>query len=275
MFLLHIDEAGCPGALPSSISPVQPVFVVAGIVFPQGELARLTPEFLHLKSRFFPALARGRAFLDCVLAEVKGSDIRRDACSSSRRVRRHALGFLDKYVELLEQAGVRILGRAWVKGIGRPFDGRAVYTSSIQSLCQGFQMFLEGQDDRGFVICDSRTSYQNANVSHSIFTQKYQAAGDRYSRVLEMPTFGQSENHVGIQLADLLCSALLFPLAVYGYCQGHVNNIHVRTEYGHLKSLFGVRLLNLQYRYQDSTRVRGGITVSDEIGHRSGVLMFR
>jgi hypothetical protein len=32
-----------------------------------------------------------------------------------------------------------------------------------------------------------------------------------------MPTFGHSENHAGLQLADLVCSALLFPMAMDAY----------------------------------------------------------
>jgi hypothetical protein len=71
-------------------------------------------------------------------------------------------------------------------------------------------------------------------VSHSIFTQKFKAEGDQYPRVLEMPTFGHSNNHVGIQIADLLASALLYPMATCAYCRGHVSNVHVDANAGHL-----------------------------------------
>ena len=60
-------------------------------------------------------------------------------------------------------------------------------------------------------------------------------AGDQYPHVLEMPTYGHSENHVGLQLADVICSALLFPMAVSAYCVGTVTNLHVLPEYGELR----------------------------------------
>jgi hypothetical protein len=91
-----------------------------------------------------------------------------------------------------------------------------------------------------------------------------------------MPTFGNSDNHAGIQVADILCSALLFPIAALSYCLGHVHNLHVHPEYARLKQRYGPRLLQRQFRYQDGTgRWQGGITVSDGIAHRNSVLMFR
>jgi hypothetical protein len=66
-------------------------------------------------------------------------------------------------------------------------------------------------NDRGVVIADSRVPGQNVNVAHSVFTQKYRATGDPYPRILEVPVFGHSNNHVGLQLADVVGSALLAP----------------------------------------------------------------
>ena len=87
--------------------------------------------------------------------------------------------------------------------------------------------------------------------------------------------FGHSVNHVGIQIADLIASALLFPMATYRYCLGHVQNVHVDSNFGHLTQRYGARLGALQYRYRDSGgRMRGGITVDDRVGHQSGGLLF-
>ena len=85
---------------------------------------------------------------------------------------------------------------------------QAVYTSSIQAIYSGFDNFLTEQSDFGFCIADSRSKPKNVNVSHSIFTQEFQLATSFYSRVLELPTFSHSGNHSGLQLCDLLCSAL-------------------------------------------------------------------
>ena len=276
MRICYLDESGCTGMLPSADSPIQPVFVPTGLVIDHSRLLEVTLGFLEIKKRFFPVPgSEVRHYLDLVLLEIKGADIRRQACSASRRRRTHALGFLDRLVDLLEESDARIIGRVWVKGIGVPLGGRALYTSSVQAICGYFQNLLATTGEEGIIIADSRSKPQNAIVSHSVFTQKFAARGDRYRRIAEMPTYGHSENHVGLQLADLLCSALLFPLAAYSYCTGYVSSLHVRPGFVVLKERYGARLKRLQYRYRDSSgKSRGGITVCDGLAQRPGGLLF-
>lgn len=273
MQICYLDETGCTGLLPSAASEIQPVFAPVGVILPQTSLHDVTMEFLAIKSRFFPNLA-SQHYLDAILAEVKGADIRRHAASDSRRKSRHALGFLDKFVSLLETHGARIVGRVLIKGIGTPIAGREVYTSYVQSICSYFQELLSSADESGFLIADSRTKPQNSNLSHSIFTQKFSARGDRYHRIVEMPTYGHSDNHVGLQMADLLCSALIFPLAVASYCAGHVSSVHVRPGFALLRKRYGARLKQLQFLYTEDGRRKGGITVSDNLGRRPSRLLF-
>lgn len=276
MRICYVDEAGCTGMLPVASSPIQPIFIIVGLVVEQKNLQHLTTDFLNLKRRFFPNLLPSTTRnLDWVLKEIKGSELRKHVRGNSRRKRRQSLGFIDKLVDLLEAHGVQIFGRLWVKGIGDPFDGTPIYTSSMQSICETFQCLLASSNHNGFVIADSRNKPMNTNVSHSIFTKKFRAVGDEYPNILEMVTFGHSENHVGIQLCDLVCSSLLFPMATYSYCLGHVSNIHVDQAYAILKARYGSKIKALQYRYQDpSGRWRGGITVSDAISQRSGGHLF-
>ena len=101
MRVCYVDEAGCPGTLPTSTSDIQPVLAVAGLSVPQQGVGSLTTDFLHLKKRFFPALHTGD-FLDLVLPEVKGSDIRRDAARQGRRQWRPALQFLGEVFRLFD-----------------------------------------------------------------------------------------------------------------------------------------------------------------------------
>lgn len=275
MRICYIDEAGCPGSLPTATTDVQPVLVVVGLSLPQQGIAPLTIEFLRLKRRFFPALHTGD-FLDLVLPEVKGADIRRDAAAPSRRKRRPALQFLGEVFRLLQANDAAVIGRVWIKAPGAPIGPRAIYTSSIQAICTTFQEQLRVGGEQGFVIADSRRKGQNANVAHSIFTQKHSANGDPLDRILEMPTFGHSENHVGLQLADLLSSAVVFPLAIESYSKGHVYNVHTRRDYSRLKNRFRIPLRNMQFRYQrQDGRWTGGLTVSDPIAQRSGGDLFR
>jgi hypothetical protein len=156
-------------------------------------------------------------------------------------------------------------------------DGWATYTFSIQAISTIFQNFLTLKDSTGILICDSRLHPQNARVSHSIYTQKFRALGDPYSRIVEMPTFGHSENHAGLQVCDLLTSALVFPISTLTCCTGHVTNVHVDNGFQDLKTRFGPILGSLQYRYQEfpSTRYLGGLTLSDPLGQKNGGQLFR
>ncbi|MGO8670256.1 MAG: DUF3800 domain-containing protein [Capsulimonadaceae bacterium] len=277
MRICYVDESGDLGALPAPPGPNdQPVLVLGGLFVDTARLEALTNSFLVLKHRFFPGLAYPSSHhLDRIIPEIKGADLRRNALQGNRNQRRHAYGFIDKTLSLLEHRDVRLVTRIWVKVPGAPFDHKAVYTSSIQAICTYFEEFLVEKNDVGFCIADCRNKSKNVNVSHSIFTQKFQAATSYYSRLLELPTFGHSDNHVGLQLCDILCSALLFPIACEAYCTGSVANVHVQPTAALLKVEFGTRLKNLQYRFQDPAgRHKGGIVVSDPSG-RNATLMFK
>lgn len=274
MRVAYIDEAGCTGMLPTATSSVQPVFVVAGIDFQRQDLRSVTQDFLGLKLHMYPSL-RGSGRLNVVLRELKGADLRRDIARGSKRERRHALTFLGKVVGLLEQYGAILYGRVWVKQIGIPVRHTAIYTFSMQNICESFEHALAQRDVPGIVIADSRRKGQNTSVSHSIFTQKFKAGGDQYPHIVDMPTFGHSENHVGIQIADLICSALLFPMATYSYCAGLINSIHVQPGFSVIKTQFGRRLDRLQEPYYDRGKWRGGVVVSDPLGSKRSDVLFR
>ncbi len=177
---------------------------------------------------------------------------------------------------LLQRFEVRLVARIWIKAPGAAFDATPVYTSSIQGICSYFDHHLTRTDDIGACIADSRNKFKNVRVSHSIFTQKFSATARRYPRIVELPTFGHSDNHAGLQVCDIVCSALLYPVACHAYCSGHVDNIHVQPSADRLRRRYGDQLKTIQYRYLDaaSNRYRGGLVVSDPIEHRNASLMF-
>ena len=279
MKVCFIDEAGDLGALADPPQPNdQPVLVVAGLFVDAGNLHALTGDFLTLKQRYFPNLPYPSTRpLDRILPEIKGADIRRNAIRGNARQRLHAVGFLDRILGLLRRHDVRLVTRIWIKGVGMPFDATPVYTSSIQGICTYFDHYLTQVDDIGACIADSRNKFKNISVSHSIFTQKFSPSSQSYPRIVELPTFGHSDNHAGLQLCDIVCSALLYPIACFAYCSGHVNNVHVQPRAASLRQRYGVQLKALQYRYQDAAtgRYRGGLVVADAIAHRNASLMFR
>ncbi|MBL8509858.1 MAG: DUF3800 domain-containing protein [Chitinimonas sp.] len=125
-------------------------------------------------------------------------------------------------------------------------------------------------------MADSRDHLKNVNVAHSVFTQKFRASAGVYERILELPTFAHSENHAGIQICDMICSALLFPIASHAYCTGYVSNVHVQPGAANLKARFGLQLKALQYRYRSPLgKWHGGVTVADPLGERSALHMLQ
>lgn len=243
---------------------------------PQTHLNAITDKFLELKRRFNPTYASGLSHdLEIMLYEIKGSDLRSDIRQGNRNKKRRVVGILDNTLNILEQTGCRILARGYIKAPGQAFNGNAVYTSSTQALCSGFNNYLDAENAQGIVIADSRRKHQNKTVSHSIFTKKYKKLGDDFPNILEMPLFGHSENHIGLQIADWLASALLFPILSHVYCERHIQSVHVNSNYKTLRSRYADRLKKLQYRYLTDSQYKGGITVRDNIlKSRSAALIF-
>ena len=245
--LCFIDEAGDLGALRDPPAPNdQPVLVLAGLFVDGGRLANLTHDYLDLKYRFFPNLNYpSTRRLDRVLPEIKGAELRKHATRGNARQKLHAVGFLDRIMGLLWRHDVSVVARVWIKAPGSPFEGTAVYASSIQGLCTYFEHYLTECDSSGLCIADSRSKSKNLRVSHSIFTQKFSAVRN-YEHLVELPTFGHSDNHVGLQICDIVCSALLYPIACYAYCTGHVNNVHVQPGASRLRLRYGQQLKELR-----------------------------
>ncbi len=278
-YILYIDEAGCPGELPSPTSNIQPIFCLVGLIIPQIHLNAITHEILALKRQFNPKYADTLQHdLEIVSYEIKGSDIRADARHKSRNKRRRAYGLLDKILAILNKYDCHLLARGYVKEPAGKFDGNAVYTASMQALCSGFEHFLNEHNAHGIIVADSRKKQQNHRVSYSIFTKKFKLSGDDFPNISELPVFGHSENHVGLQVADWLASALLFPIIAHVYCTGHIQSVHVRPNYKYdqLQSRYAPILKAMQYRYAVNGNYKGGITVIDGIlKSRSAALMFQ
>ena len=279
MKVCFIDEAGDLGLLNDPPQPNdQPVLVIGGLIVDIANLHDVTHAFLDLKSKYFPRpLANSTKSLDMILLEVKGAEIRKHATRGTARQYHHAISLLDRIFGLLQRFDVKLVARIWVKGIGLPFEAKPVYTSSIQGICSYFDHYLTQSCDTGICIADSRSKSKNVNVSHSIFTQKFGFKNPTYQQITELPTFAHSNNHAGLQICDIVCSALLYPIACFVYCTGYVNNVHIQPRAEWLKQRYGQDLKDLQYRYKKTgaDRYTGGIVVSGSIQGRNGSLMFR
>jgi hypothetical protein len=276
LHLCYVDEAGCTGNLPSTTSQVQPIFVLCGLIVPETSIVSLTHDFLQLKRTFNPALSASLEHdLDIITYEIKGAeDLRKPIRRKNRNAARRAIGFLDKVLLILEKHECQIIPNIYIKSPTVEFNSTALYARSVQFITNHFQAYLDESCSSGMLVADSRNHDLNIRVSHSIFTQKFKASGDLYPRVLEMPVYGHSDNHAAIQITDILCSALLFPIASYVYCSGHINNVHVNPKYKRLKDRYASRLKEMSYRYKRGAYYCGGITVKDTLGKQNSNAFF-
>ena len=248
--------------------------VILGLIVEAGLIPALTRDFLTLKRRYFPGrFTRGPA-LDHVLTEVKGSEILQMARSDSRNKRRQATLLRNALLELVDAYEAKIIGRIWVKGPGKALKPDSTYCYAVQDITLHSSQYLIDARSRGLLIADGRSQKLNVNVAHSVFTQKWRTGGDPYPPLLEVPLFAHSDNHVGIQIADLLASTLVFPMAAAAF-GAPADSVHASPRYSGIRTAHGARLRGLQYRYRDELgRWRGGLVVSDPVGRRPGSLLF-
>jgi hypothetical protein len=274
MHFCYLDESG--GAEPPDASREStPVMVILGLVVDAARVPALTRDFLALKRQYFPGLFTSGPALDHIKVEVKGSDLLKMTRHRSRDQRRQAARFRTELLDLTRAHECRLLGRVWVKEPGKGLDPDATYCYAVQDISRHFSQYLQWNSSEGLLIADGRGHHRNVGTAHSIFTQKWRIAGDPYPSMAEIPLFAESNNHAGLQMADLLASALVFPMAVAAYGAPHANSPHASPRYDEVRSSFGGQLRTLQYRYRDENgRWRGGLVVSDKAQQRPGSLLF-
>lgn len=273
MHLCYVDESGNDQLLDSYEAP--PVLVIAGVTVAQARLDDFVWAFLKLKQEFNPQAATGKQLTDTIRYEVKGSDLRADLRSTSRNRRRRAARFMGQVVTLLEQFGASIDGEIWVKADGGGVP-QAFYPSAIAGIAKNFNAQLAAAGTNGLMILDARTKNKNVPSVHGITTRRFKSGGNQLPRLVESPVFGHSDAHVALQVADIVASALPFPIACSAYCQGLSGNAHAHPAYDSLRPVFGARLRNLENRYTDADGQRlGGIAVRDKRGNGASLEMYR
>jgi hypothetical protein len=273
--LCYLDESGgCedPDTDPTSSTPVM---VLLGLIVDAASVPEITRDFLALKRQHFPGRFASPHALDHILTEVKGSEILQMTRSQSRNKRRQADRFREGLFGLVERHDCRLVGRVWIKEPGKAMDPEASYCYAVQDISAHFSQYMASGNNVGILIGDSRNHATNLRVAHSIFTQKWRTAGDPYPALREVPLFAASDNHAGLQIADLIASTLVFPIAAAAYSSNKPEYVHSSPQYQHVREIYGPRLMKLQYRYRDhNLRWRGGLVVSDRIGHRPGSFLF-
>ncbi|GAA1875909.1 DUF3800 domain-containing protein [Williamsia serinedens] len=273
MLLCYIDESGDEQQLRTPSDP--PVLALGGLVVDHERAKSLIWDFLQIKKRFNPTLAEpGVKLSDVIRFEVKGSDIRKDVRSGSRRRRRRAYGFLDDVLRLLESTSVTILAEVHVKG-ATPLS-RWVYSDAVAAMAAQFEAQLRAAEVPGMMILDAHTKHKNVPSVHHVTTKRFKTGGDAFPHLLEAPLFGHSDSHVVLQIADILVSALQFPMACAAYSSSLIHNIHLNDEFSSLRARYGTRLQLLEHRYLDADgRRAGGVRVIDHLNRQPSLALFR
>jgi hypothetical protein len=262
----------------SSTSPIQPLLVISALIIDLENIALITKEFIKLKVKYFPKeFSNLKHDLDALTLEIKGSDVKNDLRRGAKHEIKQRQKFLDEVFDLLGDHHVKLISRIWIKGIGQPFDGRAIYTTTTQNIASLFQNYLYERSNYGIIIGDFREPRANSHISHSVFTQKYKRGfrGDEYPNLIEIPTFGISDNHAGLQLTDLITSAVISPASAFLYCTGFVSNVHVNPADKRILSRYRNNLKRLQYAPKIRGRIQYGISVNDPHADKTSYEIFR
>lgn len=276
MYLCYVDESGDGQTVDPSTPEAPPVMVIGGIIVSESALRALTWDFIALKKQFRPTLRQAAKLSEVIRTEIKGSNIRAHLRNGNRNQVRLAHGLIDKLLAMLERHDCRVLARICVKQDGVVNAEDAMYGASVASLCAHFEHFLAERDDRGVVILDSRTKSKNVDNVHCVTTRKFRTGGDLMPHVAESPVFGHSDSHIGLQIADLLISAVLFPAACATYVENLTWNTHCHPGYAAIRERHCPRVGELQHRYRTATgKWTGGVVVSDRRRGLSAAELFR
>jgi len=228
MLTCFIDESGCPGRLPSLESQVQPLLVIAGIAVDASAIGPISRQFARLTQRYRHGESRPHDICSDLQSElIKGAEVRRAFRSNMAAAELKEQPLLDSVLSLLRTHEAKLYGMVMLKEPGADFDGRAVYGQGLTDVVTAFHRTLECQQTNGTVIADFREAQLNGRVSADLMTAKLGPAGDQLPRFLYAPTFGNSEVHAPLQLVDLVCSAVLWPIAAWRFRDRLAGSPHV------------------------------------------------
>ena len=269
MFTSYIDECGNAETFGSSPS-ASPLFVVTAVIIELGRELGVLNDLLALKREIYGG-ARSRTGL-VVMKEVKGATVR-EGLSHRRESVKHgrAYAFLDGFLTILEDHSARVVGSVKIKERNFLFPEEAAYLASTSACARDFHHLLESEDDCGTMIMDARYPSKDRRLQEGVFNERYHvdvASGDLFDaspRLIPALAFQSSSHSPGLQVADIVASAIIFPLAIAAF-HGSSNGV-VSKPFIRLRDQIGPRLERLQYRYRvEGRRPRGGIVANDVHG---------
>jgi hypothetical protein len=175
---------------------------------------------------------------------------------------------------LLERYDAKIMGRIWMKRLDVENQDMSMHGAALQHICGAFDAGLPA-GERGMVVVDSQTYQHNHRLAHSMFTQRF-GKEPKHCGLVDMPVLGHSDNHAGLQMADIVCSAFLAPIAcaVYGGPYARWNR-HCNSGYLDIRERFGQRLAARTFTWKDyHEQTCASLVVSNPVSKRGVGLMW-
>ncbi|MFH8751402.1 DUF3800 domain-containing protein [Streptomyces rimosus] len=275
LYLCYLDESGTGQTLNPQVRDSVPVMVIGGFTVPASQARGLAWDFIALKKKFEPRLRDVPSLTQVVHHEIKGETLRRSFRQSGRKQRRRAHGFLNDLIGILEQRECTVLARIWVKQDGVAYNGTRMYATAVSTLCGNFEHLLATQSSSGIAVLDSRNPSDNSPNVHCVTTRRFGKEGDPLPHLPESPVFGHSNTHLGLQIADLVVSAVLAPSAAVTYAADLRDNVHCHPGYAEIRNRHCPRIGELQHRYQlPDGKWTGGVVVSDARRRKSAGKLF-
>jgi len=231
VYHLYIDEFGDSQVLSSTPSAAnnrkQPFVILSGIIINSEYIPILTAEIIDLKKKYFPnAPVSNSHNLTWLQVAIKGANLKKAIINGNRNRKRTFKRFYRDLFVLLNRYDVQLLAKCFVKDLDQQINIEHIYTSCVQNFCEHFQNYLISKTPAalGAVILDSRQHHKDKLVAFSIATQKYKYTRDLYPNLIEVPSFGMDDNHVGLQICDWLVSGIIVPICGLVYVRPFLPN---------------------------------------------------
>jgi len=275
VLICYADEAGNTGLYHPADPASSPVFALVGISVDETRADDVLMEYLRLKQRFVPVL-RTRQLSQVIQHEVKGAALRRDIRKmGSLHTTRRALSYLNQLISLLERHHVKLMGRVLVKRAGEVYSSASTYPSAVADIAGTLDRQARDAGARSLLVLDAQTKVKNEGNVHQITTRRFRHGGNMFPTFVESPVFGHSDTHSLLQVADLVASGLVYPMACAAYLPPVPGDAHRDPAYQAVRATFGKRLAGLEYRYPGGNgNLRGGFRVIDRVGEQGAGLLF-
>ncbi|WP_297573171.1 DUF3800 domain-containing protein [uncultured Deefgea sp.] len=213
MHICYIDEAGCPGYLPANNTEIQPALIIAGLALPKEALDSIGRQFIKIKQLYLYGETRPNSRHQDALNELKGADLRRAIREGNKLDAGKAHKLAHLLLDTLNAHGAELYGQVIIKVPDDKFNGTQLYADAMMRIAKNYHQLLDKELSDGLIVADFRGTEINGKVAQPISLAMWEQK-NTFPRFHLPPTFGNSNSHVGLQIADIIISTLLMPLAL-------------------------------------------------------------